>query len=146
MAAIELAGTYVMQGNTNGNWVSGRHAVLYTHGIDPCVAVCGFNGSVAFMIHSDSMRTSGVGSTELADGIRALVPAMGDGAGWELTLAGGSSARVAAYLAEHFPSADIYDRGWSESAYITGDGIFASTKGDLARSLGSIAVTIAGPL
>jgi hypothetical protein len=145
VSIIELAGHYIYQGNSRGIWTSTPEAVLYTSGIDPCVAVCGFDGQVAFMIHSDTMGNSGVGSTALIDGLRMLLPAIGYGAGWSLALVGGSSAAVAPHLAKHLPYAEIYDHGWSEGAYITGGGIFARNKRQLAEALGGESVTIHDP-
>ncbi|MEU9663929.1 hypothetical protein [Streptomyces chartreusis] len=141
----ELIGVYVPQGNGNGNWTSDHRAVLYTFGIDSCVAVCASNGAEAFMIHSDSMMDGGFGRIGLAVGLRNLIPSLGTGSGWNVVLIGGSSAQVAAHLTEHIPNATIYDYGYSDSAYITGSGVAAPSKRVLAERLGVDSVNMATP-
>jgi hypothetical protein len=94
------------------------------------------------MIHSDSVAGKGIGRADLMLGIRRLV-SIGTGDGWTFTLIGGSTAGCGEYLRKHFPNATIRDLGESEGAYITGTGLVAKTKRELATLLGvpSISMT-----
>ncbi|MEV6717957.1 hypothetical protein AB0M48_38635 [Lentzea sp. NPDC051208] len=141
---LALSGLEVAQGNLNGNYLTGNEwsTVLWTSDLGPCVAICGYNGDTAFLIHSDSTRASGIGATDLASGLQALIPGIGVDSGYALTLIGGSTAGTAAYLREHLAEAEIVDGGWADSAYITGDGRVAPTKRKLAEALGAESITI----
>lgn len=132
---MRLSGKYVKQGNKKGRTTSTQDRVLYTSDLAPCVAVCGFNGSTAFMIHSDSTGTGGVGRTSLIDGIESLVH-IGDGSGWTISLIGGSVRGCKAYLSQYLPGASLEDKGEADGAYITGAGVVARSKRRLARKYG----------
>lgn len=140
-STMTFKGKYVRQGNRNGKTTRSRDKVLYTSDLGPCVAVCGFDGSTAFMIHSDSTGTSGFGRTSLKDGINSLV-AMGTGAGWTISLIGGSVRGCMSYLQQRYPDASFRDLGEAEGAYITGDGVVATSKRRLARRYGVDSITI----
>ncbi|MFF7581281.1 hypothetical protein ACFZBE_41230 [Streptomyces sp. NPDC008061] len=136
-----LPGTYILQGNRNGASTNQRSSVLHTTDLGPCVAVCGHNGTLAFMIHSDSLAHGGVGRTDLMLGIRRLV-SIGTGDGWAISLIGGSTAGCSKYLRQHLPSATIRDLGESEGAYITKTGLVAKTNRELAALLGVPSISI----
>ncbi|HET7232170.1 MAG TPA: hypothetical protein VFJ16_19340 [Longimicrobium sp.] len=140
MASITLAGTYVSQGNANGRTLNTAVAntVLKTDGLVGCVAVCGYSGNTAFMIHSDSTGAGGIGKTDLITGIRHLVPAISDGQGFTISLFGGSVPGTRTYLqgAEKLPRATFVNGGESDSAYLTWNGIAAALKSGLKGPLG----------
>lgn len=144
MPALVLTGTQVLQGNRNGKTLDASVAdtVLYTYDMGPCVAVCGYNGQIAFMIHSDSTGTGGTGATDLITGLRSLVSTIGTGAGYTVTLNGGSINGVAAYLAQNLPDATVVKGAESDGSYITWNGKVATTKAKLAEALGVDSVTI----
>ncbi|WP_158709349.1 MULTISPECIES: hypothetical protein [unclassified Streptomyces] len=138
---LTFKGKFVRQGNTRGKTTRSRDKVLYTYDLAPCVAVCGFDGETAFMIHSDSTGTGGSGSTSLKDGIISLV-GMGTGAGWTLSLIGGSVRGCMSYLQSRFPDAVFEDLGEADGAYLTGEGVVAKTKRRLAQRYGVDSITI----
>ncbi|MEU8456872.1 hypothetical protein [Streptomyces griseoaurantiacus] len=140
-STLTLRGSYVRQGNKKGKKTTSRDKVLYTSDLGPCVAVCGFDGNTAFMIHSDSTGTSGIGRTSLKDGINSLV-AMGTGSGWTISLIGGSVPGCMSYLQQRYPDASYVPLGESEGAYITGDGVVAKSKRRLAGRYGVDSITI----
>ena len=144
MPALVLTGTQVSQGNLNGKTLDGTVAntVLYTYDMGPCVAVCGYNGQIAFMIHSDSTGAGGIGRTDLITGLRSLVSTIGTGAGFTITLNGGSINGVADYLAQNLSGATVVKGVESDGAYITWNGKVATTKAKLAEALGVDSVTI----
>lgn len=53
---VTLNSQIVSQGNNEGKIIhnNDNNTVLSTFDMGPCVAVCGYNGRSAFMIHSDS--------------------------------------------------------------------------------------------
>ncbi|MFD9289176.1 hypothetical protein ACFWBV_12890 [Streptomyces sp. NPDC060030] len=136
-----LPGTYISQGNRNGASTNQSSSVLHTSDLGPCVAVCGHDGTLAFMIHSDSTARGGKGRTDLILGIRRLV-SIGTGESWTISLIGGSTAGCGEYLRQHLPSATIHDLGESEGAYITETGLVAKTKRELAALLGAPSISI----
>jgi hypothetical protein len=144
MPPLVLTGTEVFQGNAKGRTLSANVAdtVLYTYDMGPCVAVCGYNGQVAFMIHSDTTGGGGIGHTDLLTGIQNLVNGIGNGAGFTITLNGGSVAGVATYLGEKLPNAAIVPGEASDGSYITWNGAVATTKAKLAKALGVESVSI----
>jgi hypothetical protein len=146
MPSLALTGTEVLQGNLNGATLlaTAQDTVLWTNGLVGCVAVCGYNGVTAFMIHSDSTGTGGTGATDLITGIRRLVAGIGTGAGFTVTLIGGSVAGVKGYLetAGNLPDATFVEGDATDAAYITWNGKAASTKAKLATELGVDSVTI----
>lgn len=143
---LTLRGTYIYQGNGNGAVTNKAGTVLFTSDLGPCVAVCGYNGSQSFMIHSDSTGAKGSGFKDLISGLRQLV-FVGAGDGWTISLIGGSTAGTSAYLrrSENLPRATVYDLGESEGAYITETGVVAISKRRLARSLQSSDIYIHAP-
>ncbi|MFB7294162.1 hypothetical protein [Actinacidiphila glaucinigra] len=142
-ASIALAGTYVRQGNGNGAVIDKAGSVLYTSDLAPCVAVCGHNGSMSFMIHSDSTTFRGMGAVDLISGIRRLVP-VGTGVGWTISLIGGSTVGTGTYLRHpsRLPHATFYDLGEADGAYITRTGAVAASKRGLAHAMGVPSVII----
>jgi hypothetical protein len=140
-STLTLRGSYVRQGNKKGKKTTSRDKVLFTSDLGPCVAVCGFDGNTAFMIHSDSTGTSGIGRTSLKDGVDSLV-SMGSGSGWTISLIGGSVPGCMSYLQQYYPGASFDPIGESEGAYITGDGVVAKSKRRLAGRYGVDSITI----
>jgi len=138
MESIQLSGIQVQQGNGNGQIISRNreNCVLATFDMGPCVAVCGFNDSIAFMIHSDSMRDVGVGKVDLITGLKKLVPELNDGNGLTITLFGGRSKATQRLLDKHLPQAKIETTSTeSDSAYLTNDGFSGPVKRILAEKL-----------
>ncbi|GAA1231155.1 hypothetical protein GCM10009608_78570 [Pseudonocardia alaniniphila] len=90
------------------------------------------------MIHSDSTGNSGSGRMDLISGLRRLVPNIGLGDNFSLTLIGGSVQGTKRYLgrSEHLPKAHIIEGGEADGAYITWSGLAAPTKRRLAESMG----------
>ncbi|MGI5255541.1 hypothetical protein [Actinacidiphila glaucinigra] len=144
LASLVLTGSYVLQGNSNGAVTDRAGSVLYTSDLEPCVAVCGHNGKLSFLIHSDSTSNKGRGAIDLITSIRKLVPIQ-TGAGWSISLIGGSTAGTGAYLkkSENLPAAVFHDLGEADGAYITETGLVATTKSRLAKLLGVPSITIA---
>jgi len=146
MPNLALTGTEVRQGNANGATLpaSTANTVLWTSDLVGCVAVCGYNGQIAFMIHSDATGNGGIGRTDLITGLRNLVAGIGTGTGFTLTLIGGSVPGVTEYLrkAGNLPDATINNGGEADGAYITWNGKVATTKAKLATELGVESVTI----
>jgi hypothetical protein len=145
MPDLPLIGIYVEQGNMKGRVNDRRDAVLYTSDLAPCVAVCGQKGNKTFMIHSDSTGTHGKGATDLITGIRRVAPEIGTGAGWNISLIGGSVAGTTAYLQAHLPHAALSNGGATDGAYIAQNGVVANTKRGLAAALGVSGVTLVAP-
>jgi hypothetical protein len=138
-AATVLTGVEVTQGNGKGKVISATDAskTLSTTDMGPCVAVCGYNGEIVFMIHSDSTGTGGKGRIDLITGLRGLVGGIGQGAGFTLTLIGGSVQGTMQYLTRegHLPAAHIVEGGEADGAYITWNGMVAPTKRRLAAKM-----------
>ena len=146
MPSLALTGIEVFQGNLKGATLlaGAANTVLWTNGLVGCVAVCGYNGATAFMIHSDSTGTGGIGATDLITGIRRLVGGIGTGGGWTVTLVGGSIPGVKRYLqtAGNLPDAAFAEGDDTDAAYITWNGHAASSRAKLALQLGVDSVTV----
>ncbi|GAA1319637.1 hypothetical protein [Pseudonocardia xinjiangensis] len=138
-APTVLTGVEVTQGNGKGKVISATDTskTLSTTDMGPCVAVCGYNGQIAFMIHSDSTGTGGKGRIDLITGLRALVGGIGQGAGFTLTLIGGSVQGTMQYLKRegHLPDAHFVEGGEADGAYITWNGMVAPNKRRLAGKM-----------
>lgn len=125
---MTLKFTHVNQGNGNGIQLPCSVTdILKTDCLGPCVAVCGFDGSRAFMIHSDSMNQSGIGKIDLITGIRKIynskeIPPL------TIKLIGGSAKNVATFLSNNLPNAEVSVLEECDTAYIRGDGLVARTK------------------
>lgn len=129
----------VKQGNGNGLSIERESdSVLRTTDMVACIAICIPTDNHLHMIHSDTNSTGGVGSTSLADGLKALgLDLQGS---YEIALFGGISKRGLQSKFEHIKTimpnvslAHTHDN--CDAAYLTSSGEMADTRKALSEKL-----------